>query len=190
MTIVINGFYAPCYPFRMARMNTWLMGLVFIGSAWAGVDSRIQFANDLGSNRVDVSAYPKVVQTGYAIFEKKCATCHSLARAVHSQFVELSEVERRKAVAAQPSIAGDLRIWQIESDIWKRYVKRMTNKPGSTITPSEAPQIYAFLLHDSKVRKIGSFAKKWEGHRTRLLKEFQKSNPARYKDLYEKEGRP
>jgi hypothetical protein len=46
-------------------------------------------------------------------------------------------------------MAADPRLWKIEPDIWKRYVKRMAAKSGSTMTKSDAMQIYAFLVQDS-----------------------------------------
>lgn len=164
------------------------MGGVVLGLVGAGRPP--QFANDLGPETVDVSGYPKVIQEGYAVFAKKCASCHSLSRAINSSFIELSDLEKTKAVKAQPLLGTDPRIWKMEPDIWRRYVKRMAYKPGSTIAPSEAMRIYAFLVYDSKARKMGARAKEWQAQRTRFLEDFQKLHPVRFQELYKKEGPP
>src|SRR5687767_3488981 len=64
------------------------------------------FPNDAGPDSIDVSAYPAELQKKYA-FLSQCGQCHTMARPINSQ------------------------IWQ--DDAWKRYVKRMRDKPGCEI---------------------------------------------------------
>jgi len=156
-----------------------LGGWAVAGAAW-----RPMFAGDLGPAEVDVSSYPKPIQEGYQVFQRKCSVCHTPARALNSPFVELSEVERRRAVKAQPALEADPRIWKMEEGIWKRYVKRMASKSGGAITTSEAVQIWAFLVYDGKARKIGDRAAEWRAHRVRLLQDFRRVAPARYQERY------
>jgi len=68
------------------------------------------------------------MQARYKLFAKKCSGCHTLARAINSDFVL--------------------------EDEWERYVKRMMNKAGpSVINAAEGKQIYEFLVYDSKTRR-------------------------------------
>ena len=115
------------------------------------------FANDLGPDRIDVSAYPPYIKEGYEILQVRCARCHSPARPLNSQFSKPDE--------------------------WERYVKRMMRKPGSDITGQEGRKIYEFLAYDSKIRKL-DHPEAWRAHRKNLLEEFKKKYPARYDELY------
>ena len=85
---------------------------------------------DAGPKKIDVSKYPPEMKTGYALFEKKCAKCHTLARPINSQFV----------------LPGE----------WERYIKRMVFKPDSKMTEADGKTIYHLLVYDSSVRKAES----------------------------------
>jgi len=87
------------------------------------------FEADKGQDYVDVSSFPVEIQERYSIFAKKCSKCHTLARPINTDF----------------SFAK-----------WKRYVKRMLNKPDSGISPNTGKKIYQFL-------------KFYQAHRNRLL---------------------
>ena len=115
------------------------------------------YANDLGPDAIDVSAYSPAMQQTYMLFAQRCSRCHTLARAINSQW----------ATAV----------------FWEHYVKRMWRKPGSQINGSEAKQIWDFLVYDSRVRKL-DHREKFEAFRRRLLEEFRQRDPARFQELY------
>ena len=148
------------------------------------------YANDLGAGTIDVSEYPKDIQKGYALLSVKCAKCHTAARPLNSQFVEPTGANpdaQEAAISAlkkdKPELFKDKKLWQIEAGIWKRYVKRMMSKPGCDIPKLEGKQIYEFLVYDSNHRKLND-TKAWTDKRGKLLGEFKKDNPARYKEVY------
>ncbi|MBI2915718.1 MAG: hypothetical protein HYY07_02535 [Elusimicrobia bacterium] len=89
------------------------------------------FPYDLGPATVDVSSYPKEIQTNYRIFLAVCSSCHSSARPLNAPYLSAED--------------------------WKRYVRRMhvkiSNK-GYFLEPKQEKQIVDFLVYDSKVRKI------------------------------------
>ncbi len=110
-----------------------LLAATFVVLALAGLKARQDLdpriaAYDKGPAKIDVSKYPADMQAKYKVFAKKCAGCHTLARAINSDFVL--------------------------EDEWERYVKRMMNKAGpSVINAAEGKEIYEFLVYDSKTRK-------------------------------------
>ncbi len=57
------------------------------------------YPNDMGPAEIDVSGYPKEMRQSYKVFAFKCAACHTIARPINSQFLELSEEEIKKAKA-------------------------------------------------------------------------------------------
>ena len=77
-------------------------------------------------------------------------------------------------------------VWQVETDIWERYVKRMMSKPGCEISKEEGKAVYRFLAYDSQQRKSGKNKAAWKAQREKLLADFKAQYPARYKELYEK----
>lgn len=97
------------------------------------VDPRI-LAYDKGPAKIDVSKYPADMQARYKVFTKKCSNCHTIARAINSEFAL--------------------------DDEWERYVKRMMRKAGTLIGPDEGKQIYEFLTYDSKIRKKALYDRK------------------------------
>ncbi len=73
---------------------------------------------DSGPDKIDVSDYPSEQQKRYPVFEKKCAKCHPVARAINSRF---------------------------NASEWKRYMKRMVRRPNAGVTDDQADEIYEFL---------------------------------------------
>lgn len=152
------------------------------------------YANDFGPEAVDVSGYPKDAQEGYKLLLDKCAVCHSAARPLNSQFTETEgkdaderEANAKKLKASDPELFAkeNKDIWQVEGKIWQRYVKRMMSKPGCDVGKAEGKLIWDFLSHDSRARKLGKNKPKWKAHREKLLADFKKNHPKRYKELYE-----
>ncbi len=90
------------------------------------LDPRI-LAYDRGPAKIDVSEYPADVQGAYKVFQRKCGTCHPLARTINCEFVL--------------------------DDEWDACIKTMMQKAGTLISPEDGRQILAFLTYDSKVRK-------------------------------------
>ena len=158
------------------------------------------YPNDFGPDHLDeetLKSYPKNVQEGYktllgAAATKRCQTCHTASRPLNSRFVEpegKDDAAKEAAVAAlrktQPELFKDPSVWQVESGIWKRYVKRMMAKPGCNIDKADGKKIWEFLVYDGIRRKTGANAAKWAEHRKKLIEELKAKNPARYKELAE-----
>ena len=90
---------------------------------------------DKGPAKIDVSKYPADMQKRYKVFEKKCTSCHTLARPINCEFAL--------------------------DDEWERYIKRMMRKAGpSLISADDGKQIFEFVTFDSKTRKKALFDKK------------------------------
>ncbi len=122
----------------MKRSICTVFGITAVLLAWAAVaqeqlDPRIA-AYDKGPATIDISKYPADMQARYKTFAGRCAKCHTLARAINSDFVL--------------------------EDEWERYVKRMMRKPGSGISSADAREIFTFLDFDSKTRKKALYEKK------------------------------
>lgn len=105
---------------------------------WAqdALDPRIA-AYDKGPATIDVSTYPADMKAGYKLFATRCSKCHTIARAINSEFVL--------------------------EDEWERYVKRMMRKPGSGISANDGKIIYDFMAFDSKTRKKALYDKRSKG---------------------------
>lgn len=154
------------------------------------------YANDLGPSTIPadlLATYSKEAQDAYkTVLQGKCSKCHTAARPLNSQFFEIPGSKDEKAAnmaklkASNPEMFSNKLIWQPETDIWQRYVKRMMSKPGCGITPEEGKAVYKLLVHDSVQRKSGKNAAAWKAHRQKLLDEFKAKNPARYTELYGK----
>ena len=154
------------------------------------------FANDYGPETLDAKYLKSLsanAQKGYKMMRARCAECHTTSRPLNSQFVETGgkkKADRMKAADAlkksKPHLFSKENkfVWQIEGAIWQRYVKRMKNKPGCEITGPEAKSIWQFLSEDSRKRKLHQ-EKKWTAHRGKLIADFKKKHPHRYKELYE-----
>lgn len=146
------------------------------------------FPNDLGPAEIDVSGYPKEMRQSYKIFAFKCAACHTIARPINSQFLELTEEEIKKAKADDPALFKDDKIAKPEPGIWNRYVKRMMSKPGCPVG-KDGKAIWEFLVFDSKARKTGANAKAWREQRSKLLHEFKEHYLDAYKKLFEDQSK-
>ena len=100
------------------------------------LDPRIA-AYDKGPATIDISKYPADMKEGYKLFAARCGKCHTIARAINSDFVL--------------------------EDEWERYVKRMMRKPGSGISANDGKKVYEFLAFDSKTRKKALYDKRIKG---------------------------
>jgi hypothetical protein len=95
--------------------------------------STVSFAADKGPSKIDpkvLATYSPKAKAIYSLFRNKCSKCHTLARPLNT---DLSPTK------------------------WEEYVKRMMSKPGSGINPSEAKQIWQFLVYDTVKRKTKFF---------------------------------
>lgn len=48
------------------------------------------FPNDFGPTAINVSHYPKKMQGYYRLFLSKCSKCHTVARPINAQFLQLT----------------------------------------------------------------------------------------------------
>ena len=167
------------------------------------------YPNDLGPDSLPdatIASYPENVQTGYHTLKgeiKKdgkwvynngksgCVQCHTASRPLNSRFLEpeggmddaAQTANLAKLKTAQPELFKDLSIWQPEVKVFNRYVKRMMNKPGCSITKPEGKAIWEFLEYDGAHRKTGENAAKWAAHRKDLVDQFKAKYPKRYEEL-------
>jgi len=156
------------------------------------------YPNDLGPGTLDadvLKTYPADAQAGYKLLigsdkKKNCQTCHTAARPLNSRFVEpegKDTAEKEAKVAAlkkeHPEYFQNGSVWQIEPEIWRRYVKRMMAKPGCGISNEDGKKIWQFLVYDGSHRKIGAGAEKWKAHREKLVAELKAKNAKRYEEL-------
>jgi hypothetical protein len=175
------------------------------GLSWAG-DAAFEaekakalanpYANDFGPEKLsekDLAGYPPELQDAYKnVLLLKCTKCHSSARPLNSQFFEVAgkgpekQANLDKLKASDSDMFSSKNVWQVETDIWQRYVKRMMSKPGCEISDAEGKAVYKFLAYDSQQRKAGKNKAAWKTHREKLLADFKAKNPSRYKELYEK----
>jgi hypothetical protein len=96
-------------------------------------DPRI-LAYDKGPDTINVSKYPSEVKALYRVFDKRCSACHTLARAINSDFVLDEE--------------------------WQRYIRQMMDRSGTLISAAEAKDIFTFLQYDSRNRKKAKYESK------------------------------
>ncbi|HXT00906.1 MAG TPA: hypothetical protein VN915_09550 [Elusimicrobiota bacterium] len=167
------------------------------------------YPNDLGPDSLPddvVKSYPENVQKGYHILKGEvqkdgkwvynngksgCVQCHTASRPLNSRFLEpeggMDEAAQTANLAKlkkdQPELFKDLTVWQPEVKVFNRYVKRMMNKPGCSITKLEGKSIWEFLEYDGAHRKTGENAAKWAEHRKKLVAEFKEKYPKRYEEL-------
>ena len=146
------------------------------------------YPNDFGPAEIDVSEYPPQMKKDYKVFAFKCAACHTIARPINSQFIELNAEEQAALKKEAPIMFTDKRMGLIEEKIWNRYVKRMMSKPGCPVKPDDGKQIWEFLVFDSKLRKTGPNTKAWIEHRTKLVDDFKKDYPEAYEKVFEAEA--
>lgn len=105
---------------------------------------------DLGSDELDVSAYPPGERANYAAYRSACARCHGLARSLHSP--RESRSAWRRAIARM------------------RFHTRLHRLAGIPVEEREAA--LAFLAYDSQVRKTGRRAA-YEREQADLKRRFQ-----------------
>ena len=188
----------------MRRLLLGAVVLLSLGSVWAdeafdAERAKAQanpYANDFGPDKLtekDLAGYPPELVAAYKdVLLVKCTKCHSSARPLNSQFFEVpgkgpeKQANLEKLKATDPDMFTSKNVWQVETDIWQRYVKRMMSKPGCGVTEPEGKAVYKFLAYDSQQRKAGKNKAAWKAHREKLLADFKTKNPARYKELYEK----
>ena len=149
---------------------------------------------DLSVKELDkeyVAGLSKEHQEGYKLLLQKCSKCHTPSRPLNSQFLETpgKDAKEREANLKQwraehPDLFKNKKLFQPETDIWSRYVKRMMAKPGCDIAKDEGKKIWQFLVQDSVNRKTGKKMDDWKEHRTKLIEKFKKEHPDRYKELF------
>ena len=143
------------------------------------------YPNDLGPDKIDASKYTPEQQEGYKLMLDRCSRCHTPSRPLNSQFVDVKPEEMAGLKKSNPEIFRDKLVWQVESGIWQRYIKRMMAKPGCNISDAEGKKIFRFVVADSKKRKTGVGASAWSAHRKKLIADFKAKYPDRYKELFE-----
>jgi hypothetical protein len=168
------------------------------------------YPNDLGPDKLPeevLKDYPANIKEGYHILigDKKdadgkwvynngksgCVQCHTASRPLNSRFMEpaggMDDAAQTAALAeikkSNPEIFKDITIWQPEVKVFNRYVKRMMNKPGCSISKLEGKAIWEFLEYDGSHRKVGENAAKWAAHRKDLVEQFKTKYPKRYEEL-------
>ncbi len=142
------------------------------------------YPNDMGPAEIDVSNYPKEHKQAYRTFVFKCAACHTIARPINSQFLELTASEIEKAKKDDPELFKDKNITMPDELIWNRYVKRMMSKPGCPVKKEDGKPIFEFLVYDSKIRKTGENGKEFRKAREHLLHEFKEHHPDGYERIF------
>lgn len=75
-------------------------------------------------DRIDVSKYPKDIQSAYTVFAVRCSRCHTLARPLNARIRD--------------------------PEHWVRYVTRMRRNPSSGINAKDAEIVLKFLLYYTK----------------------------------------
>jgi len=142
------------------------------------------YPNDAGPAAIDVSSYPKEMQQNYKLFASRCNACHTIARPINSQFLELSAEEQTAAREKESDLFKDDKIWKVEDHVWNRYVKRMMAKPGCPVQGPIGKRIWEFLVYDSKIRKMGSNRDAWRSHRQKLLDDFKRDHAEDYQRIF------
>ena len=138
------------------------------------------YPNDMGPAEIDVEAYPKKHRQAYRTFAFKCAACHTIARPINSEFLELTAAEIAKAKTDDPELFKDKKLTMIDETIWNRYVKRMMSKAGCPVKKEDGRPIWEFLAYDSRIRKTGENGKEFRKMRAKLLHEFKEKHPDTY----------
>ncbi len=179
------------YPF-LAGIFLFLLSVILFFSRMSSADNSSKklpykfFPNDFGPPSVDVSHYPPEIKGDYHLFLRKCSVCHTVARPLNAQFLQLSADHVARFKSDHPDFKS------VSTDIvmpgpkaWALIVNRMMAKPGASISPQDGKKIVEFLVYDSKVRKTGKNFPAWETHREELLAHFRKLYPEMYKFLRE-----
>jgi len=111
-------------------MKNLLFSTAVIG-IWAvallfGQEIDVQMPQDKGSDKIDVSGYPPEMQKRYRLFATKCSKCHTAARAINTT---------------------------MPKEAWSQSIKRMLDKPSSSLSVEQGRQILEFMMYDEKERK-------------------------------------
>ena len=142
------------------------------------------YPNDMGPAEIDVTGYPKEHKRASRPFAFKCAACHTIARPINSQFLELTAAEIAKAKKDDPELFKDPKLTLPEEMVWNRYVKRMMSKAGCPVKKEDGKPIWEFLVYDSKLRKTGENGKEFRKARGQLLHEFKEHHPDGYERIF------
>jgi hypothetical protein len=118
---------------RRLRKKSWrsLFGVFIVAfAASAGLcKNKVTRYEDLGSDSIDVSAYPEDQKAYYSLFLNRCSRCHSPAWTINSPHVTEKE--------------------------WKRYVSILHVRSNKIwVKPDEPAAILSFLVYDSQIRKV------------------------------------
>ena len=111
---------------RKAILTIAIAGLSIPLYLAAQTASNVTLPQDKGPAKIDVSAYPPAMQSGYKTFSDKCSKCHTIARPINTT---------------------------MSKEEWERYVKRMMHKPNSGISDSQGKTIFEFVVYDQENRK-------------------------------------
>ncbi|RMG45224.1 MAG: hypothetical protein D6719_00530 [Candidatus Dadabacteria bacterium] len=106
--------------------------LLVVFSPFALAEEKKKFSADKGRPFIpsaERKGYTPELEQGYklTIANDKCAKCHTAARALNTIMYNVED--------------------------WKRYIKRMMNKPKANLSKDEAKLIYRFLKYDQLNRK-------------------------------------
>jgi hypothetical protein len=139
----------------------------------------ILMAADLGATAIDVSDYPAEHQRTYQdLFLTKCAICHTPARALNAQYLELPAAQSAALKRAHPESTWNPDVLSVGPGEWKKYITKMWRRPPCcsvcpTFTQAEAQAIWHFLVYDSIRRKSGDHVLEWARYRLGLLETFK-----------------
>ncbi len=117
------------------------------------------FYSDLGPDSVDVSEYPAQQKFNYAIYQRTCSQCHTLARSINAPYVSVA--------------------W------WEFYVLSMRVRArwhGAPLTKEEVRAVLEFLEYDSSTRKAGRAAE-FEQVKSELKQRFERALDERMEEL-------
>ena len=101
----------------MNRLKVFAVSLIAVLSVAAVASAKYKptvkadvgiYPNDFGPTTIDVSHYPPKMKLYYKVFSQKCQACHTIARPINSQFLELTDAEM---AAAKKNAAGNLQGW-------------------------------------------------------------------------------
>ncbi len=92
----------------------------------------VSFYSDLGPDFIDVAAYPPQQRLNYAVYQRVCSQCHTLARSINSP------------VASRE-------FWEMYAQAMRRRSLMAADQP---VTKDDVKEVVDFLDYDSKVRKI------------------------------------
>lgn len=170
-----------------------LMSIVVLAGALSAAEPKLDsgpaLANDSGPADLDVSKYPAEMQEGYKLMKQRCGKCHTSSRPINAQYAQpAGDTDAQNAAIealkkSNPELFKDKYVLQIETDVWRRFVKRMMSKPGADISKEDAKKIYEFLAYDSQTRKIANPAP-WIAARAKMLAEFKTKHAEDYAKNY------